>query len=104
MIGIIAALMSMGAIAFMERTRYRWFVLQPAVIWVAVEMIRDSVRIGRARELGLDFGVNTDDPGAFGCNMASEYRLLVERFGFGKGDLEDLYARSWAARFRPVVP
>jgi hypothetical protein len=26
----------------------------------------------------------------------------VERFGFGKRDLEDLYARSWAARFRPA--
>jgi len=63
----------------------------------------DDHPIGRARELGLDFSVNTDDPGAFACSMTSEYQLLVERFGFGVQDLEDLYARSWAARFRPAA-
>lgn len=58
--------------------------------------------IGRARELGLDFSVNTDDPGAFGCSMTSEYELLSERFGFEEPDFENLYRRSLAARFRPA--
>ncbi len=32
--------------------------------------------VGRAKDLGLNFSVNTDDPGPFGCSMASEYALL----------------------------
>jgi adenosine deaminase len=68
----------------------------------AIERIEDHP-IGRARELGLDFSVNTDDPGAFGCSMTSEYRLLVDHFGFTEADFEALYSRSLAARFRPAA-
>ncbi|MGD9100617.1 MAG: hypothetical protein PVF45_09050, partial [Anaerolineae bacterium] len=57
--------------------------------------------IGRARELGLNFSVNTDDPGPFECSMASEYALLAEVFGFGEQDFERIYANSLAARFQP---
>lgn len=58
--------------------------------------------VGRARELGLDFSVNTDDPGVFGCTMTSEYQLLAERFGFGESDFQQLFAQSMAARFKPA--
>lgn len=39
-IGVIVTLVTMGAVAFQERTRYRWFVLQGVATWVGVEMIR----------------------------------------------------------------
>ena len=44
-IGVIAALANIGAIAFQERTHYRWFILQGAVIWVAIEMIRNFIPV-----------------------------------------------------------
>ncbi|MBN1316904.1 MAG: hypothetical protein JXA42_15600 [Anaerolineales bacterium] len=62
----------------------------------------DEHPIGRAQELGLNFSVNTDDPGVFDCSMTSEYELLAERFGFEESDFERLYTQSLAARFRPV--
>jgi adenosine deaminase len=55
--------------------------------------------IARARDLGLSIGVNTDDPGAFGCSMESEYALLAEVFGFGPADFAYLYSCALAARF-----
>jgi adenosine deaminase len=54
-----------------------------------------------ARELGLHFGINTDDPGAFECSMASEYQLLETVFGFGPDDLRKITADALAARFQP---
>lgn len=56
--------------------------------------------IRRARDLGLSFSVNTDDPGASRCSMASEYALLAERFGFTSADFERMYRNSMAARFQ----
>ena len=56
--------------------------------------------IGRARELGLNFSVNTDDPGPFECSMASEYELLADAFGFDEQDFERVYVNSLGARFR----
>lgn len=55
--------------------------------------------IGKAKDLGLNFSVNTDDPGAFGCSMNSEYALLSEVFGFEEADFERLYVNSMKARF-----
>ena len=54
-----------------------------------------------ARELGLNFSVNTDDPGTFECSLESEYALLADTFGFDEGDWERIYANSLAARFQP---
>lgn len=59
--------------------------------------------IGRARDLGLNFGVNTDDPGAAQCSMESEYALLAEVFGFNDQDFARAYANSLAARFQPAL-
>lgn len=55
--------------------------------------------IGRARELGLNFSVNTDDPGAFECSMNSEYQLLADVFGFQEADFATLYQNTLNARF-----
>ncbi len=57
--------------------------------------------IGKARQLGLNFSVNTDDPGPFECSMASEYELLTRVFGFEESDWQRIYDNSLAARFQP---
>ena len=57
--------------------------------------------IGRARDLDLNFSVNTDDPGPFECSMESEYELLTRVFGFEESDWRRIYNNSLAARFQP---
>jgi adenosine deaminase len=57
--------------------------------------------IQKARDLGLSFSVNTDDPGASQCSMESEYELLADIFGFTEQDFARVYAHSLAARFQP---
>jgi adenosine deaminase len=59
--------------------------------------------IGRARELGLNFSVNTDDPGPFECSMESEYEALTRVFGFEESDWRRIYNNSLAARFQPAL-
>jgi adenosine deaminase len=59
--------------------------------------------IRRAFDLGLNVGVNTDDPGAFGCSMTSEHALLAEQFGFTPNELRRLTANAIAARFSPTL-
>jgi adenosine deaminase len=59
--------------------------------------------IARAVERGLSVGVNTDDPGAFGCSMASEHALLARVFGFDVATLRQLSRNALAARFQPIL-
>jgi apolipoprotein N-acyltransferase len=44
-VAVVAALMSGGDRAFQQRTRYRWFVLQGAVVWAGIEAIRGFVPV-----------------------------------------------------------
>jgi adenosine deaminase len=55
--------------------------------------------IGRARELGMNFSVSTDDPGPFGCSMVSEYALLARDLEFTALDFGRMYANAWRSRF-----
>jgi adenosine deaminase len=57
--------------------------------------------IRRARDLGLNFGVNTDDPGPFENNMLSEYRLLSQHCGFQAQDFEAMFHNAIRSRFQP---
>lgn len=59
--------------------------------------------VGRARDLGLRFSVNTDDPGCFENSMTSEYALLAAHFDFTEADFWQLYANTLAARFQPTL-
>ena len=59
--------------------------------------------IRRAFDAGLNVSVSTDDPGAFGCSMTSEYALLAERFGFTADELLTLGANAVRARFQPKL-
>ncbi len=55
--------------------------------------------IGIARELGMNFSINSDDPGAFMCSMNSEYTRLVEVFGFNTRDFMQVYRNTLNAKF-----
>jgi adenosine deaminase len=66
----------------------------------SIERIEDHP-VAQARALGLNFSLNSDDPGAFSCSMASEYALAAEIFGFGEDDFLQIYHNSLAARFQP---
>ena len=62
--------------------------------------------IRQARDLGLNFSVNTDDPGPFLNSMMSEYQLLVDTFGFDEAEFQRIYANTLSARFptRAIIP
>jgi adenosine deaminase len=53
-----------------------------------------------ARNTGLNFSVNTDDPGPFECSLESEYELLTGVFGFTESDLRRIFKNSLNARFQ----
>ncbi len=59
--------------------------------------------VAQARELGLDFSINTDDPGPFECSMESEYALLTQVFGFTERDFMRIYHNALEARFQPEL-
>jgi adenosine deaminase len=55
----------------------------------------------RARELGLNFSLNTDDPGAFECSMESEFDLAKGALGFEPHDFRTMFRNALASRFEP---
>ncbi len=57
--------------------------------------------VRRARELGLNFSVSTDDPGPFECSLESEYGLLADTFGFQERDFQVMAENALSARFQP---
>jgi adenosine deaminase len=54
-----------------------------------------------ARELGLNYSINTDDPGPFECSLESEYTLVADTFGFDARDWQRIFTNSLSARFQP---
>jgi adenosine deaminase len=56
-----------------------------------------------ARDNGLSFSLNTDDPGAFECSLASEYQLMQDVFAFTAEDFATVFRNSLAARFQPEL-
>jgi adenosine deaminase len=55
--------------------------------------------LGKAKDLGLNFSINTDDPGPFGNSLEGEYRLAVDLFGFTIEDLQKVYTNTMNSRF-----
>lgn len=60
----------------------------------------DHHPIARARELGLSFSINTDDPGPFACSLTSELALVATTFGWGEADFEAIFETTMRAAFR----
>src|SRR5262245_31345195 len=55
--------------------------------------------IKKAKELGLSFSINTDNPGAFRCSVEREYQLLTKAFDFTTDDFGSVFCNSLNARF-----
>jgi adenosine deaminase len=55
--------------------------------------------IGKARALGFEFSINTDDPGPFECSMNSEFDLVARTFGFDEAEFDWIYQCSRKAMF-----
>jgi adenosine deaminase len=55
--------------------------------------------IGRAYELGLEFSINSDDPGPFACSMNSEFELLRDTFHFDEKRFADILQSTRRAAF-----
>jgi adenosine deaminase len=48
---------------------------------------------------GIDFSINTDDPGPFSCSVASELQLVAETFGLDEAALRTIGANTRRAGF-----
>lgn len=55
--------------------------------------------LGKARDLGVEFSINTDDPGPFECSLNSEFDLVRRTFGFSASDFDNVFESSMRARF-----
>ncbi len=55
--------------------------------------------LGMARDLGIEFSINTDDPGPFECSLNSEFDLVRRTFGFNASDFDKVFESSMRARF-----
>jgi len=63
-----------------------------------IERIADHPLLA-AKQRGIRFSVNTDDPGAFQCSLSSELELVARQFGLGDADLLAIHADTVAAGF-----
>ena len=65
----------------------------------SVDLGRHPIR--RAHEIGMNFGISTDNPGPLECTLRSELELLRRELGFGDEDLERMQDNAWRSRFGP---
>jgi adenosine deaminase len=47
----------------------------------------------------MNFSINTDDPGPFGCSMLSEYALVAQTFGLTGTDFDRVYVNTIRSGF-----
>jgi adenosine deaminase len=55
----------------------------------------------QARNSGVSFSINSDDPGSFACDLAGEYALAAREFGYSEKDLIEVSRSALRARFQP---
>jgi adenosine deaminase len=55
--------------------------------------------IVRARQLGMDYSVNSDDPVPLGCSLTSEFELLEPELGFVAADFAKIHENAYRSRF-----
>jgi adenosine deaminase len=63
----------------------------------------DAHPLRRALDLGMNFSLNTDDPGVFEVTLTEEYELAARQFGFTQEDLRWVYENTVKARFQPEL-
>lgn len=59
----------------------------------------DAHPVRKLFDQGVIVTLNTDDPGIFGCDLAGEYQLARERFGFSENEVNEIRNNAWASRF-----
>ena len=60
--------------------------------------------LASARDLGLSYSIETDDPGAFECSIESERSLATRAFGLSQAQLAQVDRSAERARFGPAGP
>lgn len=75
------------------------FCLTSNICTGAVEDIEQHPA-GRAKELGMNFSLNTDNPGAFQCSLQSEFQLASKTLRFEPDDFQSVFRSAFAARFQ----
>ena len=53
----------------------------------------------RLVDAGVIVTLNTDDPGMFGSDLATEYRIAEEVFGLSPAQLAEIRQNAWDYRF-----
>lgn len=64
----------------------------------------DKHPLGIAINEGMNFSINTDDPGPFCCTMESEFRLVANAFMLGKNDFDKILDNTMRSRFSRRSP
>jgi adenosine deaminase/aminodeoxyfutalosine deaminase len=65
-----------------------------AVVWLGDHPVRRLV------DAGVIVTLNTDDPGIFGSDLATEFRLAEEIFGLNASQLAQIRQNAWDYRFK----
>ena len=60
----------------------------------------DDHPVFKAFEQGLNFSINTDDPGHFECSMNSEFRLINSVRPFAAGETDLIFSNALRSSFR----
>lgn len=87
---------------FQERQIHLEFCPTSNLTTGSIPRIKDHP-IPKARALGMNFSINTDDPGPCRCTLSGEFERVVTEFGFDETDFNAIYANALAARFQPVL-
>lgn len=59
--------------------------------------------IQQARELDMNYSINTDDPGCFQCSISSEFDMVATLFYFTTQDFIKIWENSICSRFQPQL-
>ncbi len=59
----------------------------------------DQHPILEAKRLGMNYSINTDDPGVFECSMTEEFLILSDSLGFTVDDFESVFHNSLSSCF-----
>lgn len=68
------------------------------LVFGAVKRLEDHP-IRQARNLGLNFSINTDDPGPLDCTLSDEFGIAERMFGFSQTDFETVFNNAMKSRF-----
>jgi adenosine deaminase len=60
----------------------------------------DELPVDRALRAGIEFSINTDDPGVFECSLTSELALVQEAFLLSAADIHRIFENTLRAAFR----